>query len=120
MKLHFNPDGSYEVDADPEEAIKFIQLQRGDHAGEQNGKKVVFLNEDLVATLDCFRNFPEGLTSPEVAELIGGPAGTSSSRCNQLAKKNLIIRRNGHNGYVISPDIHQFDIRTPRSKKRDG
>ena len=51
MKLHFNPDGSFDVDAEPEEAVKFIQLKNGTN-GNNGSKKTVFLQPQFIETLE--------------------------------------------------------------------
>ena len=118
MKIHFNEDGTFDAEGEPEEVAKLISIQRNAANDHKKEKQVVFLRKEFIEVLEYFRNFPEGLTSPQVAELTGTKSnGTASSRCNHLAKMGLIIRRNGHNGYQITPDIASFDIRTTKIGK---
>ena len=118
MKIHFNEDGTFDADGEPEEVAKLINLQRNEANGDKGERQVVFLRKEFIEVLECFRSFPEGLTSPQVAEMTGTRSnGTASSRCNHLAKMGLIVRRNGHNGYQITPEIAKFDIRTTKIGK---
>ena len=84
---------------------QFQQALRGNAA-----KEFVFLGEKEKELFDVFTQFPEGLHTAEAAALIGIDKEIASSRCYILKIKGVLVRREGHWGYVVSPDIDKYEI----------
>lgn len=129
MKIHVNQDGSFDLDVTEMDMLSNTTLDgigrvvRSLNKKDENGhagKKIVFLQKIFADTLECFRLYPDGLTSPEVASLMNmsDRQGTASSRCNRLCKMGLILRRAGHHGYQLAPDIDRYDIRITDADRR--
>jgi hypothetical protein len=93
------------------ETIEEYKLVMAAESPRQNGSaKTVFLKKQFLAVLDLFKQFPQGLNSSEIGSLLEIPDGTAGSRCARLAKMGLIVRRNGHHGYLLSDNFDSYHI----------